>query len=49
MDVSEYKSIIEEHQKQMAINKDVLDRFKNRFDSKIKNVNIYPIWAVGFL
>ncbi len=46
MDVSEYKSIIEEHQQQMAIHKDILDRFEGRFNAKIEQAKIYPTWAV---
>ena len=46
MDVSEYKSIIEEHQKQINIHKNMMEVFENRFDSKIKNTKIYPTWAV---
>ncbi|WP_445954995.1 DUF6730 family protein [Yeosuana sp.] len=46
MDVSEYKSIIEEHQKQMAIHKDTLERFEGRFNAKIEQAKIYPTWAV---
>tara|TARA_R110001583_G_scaffold69123_1_gene196145 strand:- start:3416 stop:3757 length:342 start_codon:yes stop_codon:yes gene_type:complete len=47
MDVSEYKSIIEEHQQQMAIHKDILDRFESRFNAKIEQAKIYPTWAVA--
>jgi len=46
MDVSEYKSIIEVHQKQMAIHKDTLERFESRFNAKIEQAEIYPTWAV---
>ncbi|WP_445737282.1 DUF6730 family protein [Mariniflexile sp.] len=46
MDVSEYKSIIEVHQKQMVIHKDILDRFEGRFNAKIEQAKIYPTWAV---
>jgi hypothetical protein len=46
MDVSEYKSIIEEHQQQMAIHKDILNRFESRFNAKIEQAKIYPTWAV---
>ena len=46
MDVSEYKSIIEEHQQQMAIHKDTLERFEGRFNAKIEQAKIYPTWAV---
>lgn len=46
MDVSEYKSIIEEHQRQMASHKDSLERFESRFNNKIEQAKIYPTWAV---
>lgn len=46
MDVSEYKSIIEEHQKQMNIHKEMLERFESRFNNKINEAKIYPTWAV---
>lgn len=46
MDVSEYKSIIEEHQQQMAIHKDTLERFESRFSAQIEQAKIYPTWAV---
>jgi hypothetical protein len=46
MDVSEYKSIIEEHQQQMASHKDTLERFESRFNNKIEQAKIYPTWAV---
>lgn len=46
MDVSEYKSIIENHQQQMSIHKVTLERFENRFNNKIKEAKIYPTWAV---
>ena len=46
MDVSEYKSIIEEHQLQMNTYKDMLERFESRFNNKINEAKIYPTWAV---
>lgn len=46
MDVSEYKSIIEEHQQQMAIHKDTLERFESRLNNKLNEAKIYPTWAV---
>lgn len=46
MDVTEYKSIIEEHQQQMAIHKDTLERFESRFSAQIEQAKIYPTWAV---
>ncbi|WP_339916968.1 DUF6730 family protein [Yeosuana marina] len=46
MDVSEYKSIIEAHQKQMAIHKNMIEGFERRFNDKINQAKIYPTWAV---
>lgn len=46
MDVTEYKAIIEAHQKQMTSQLNSLERFESRFDSKIKEAKIYPTWAV---
>ncbi|MFD0834872.1 DUF6730 family protein [Mariniflexile aquimaris] len=46
MDLTEYKSIIEEHQKQMSIHKNMMEGFENRFNNKIKEAKIYPSWAV---
>ena len=46
MDLTEYKSIIEIHKQQMASHKNGLERFENRFNSKIKQAKIYPTWAV---
>ncbi|WP_445735051.1 DUF6730 family protein [Mariniflexile sp.] len=46
MDLSEYKSIVEEHQQQMAIHKDTLERFESRFNNKINETKIYPTWAI---
>ena len=46
MDVSEYKSIIEAHHKQMDILKNLIERFESRFNAKIDQAKIYPTWAV---
>ena len=46
MDVTEYKSIIEAHQQQMASNLKAIKDFENRFYEKIKQAKIYPKWAV---
>lgn len=46
MDLTEYKSIIQEHQKQMSIHKNMMEGFENRFNNKIKEAKIYPYWAV---
>ncbi len=46
MDVTEYKAIIEAHQKQMTSQLNSMERFESRFDSKIKEAKIYPTWAV---
>jgi len=46
MEVTEYKSIIETHQKQMTTHLNAIERFENRFNNKIKQAKIYPNWAV---
>lgn len=46
VDISEYKYIIEEQQKQMTIHKDALERFEGRFNAKIGQAKIYPTWVV---
>ncbi|GGK34511.1 hypothetical protein GCM10007962_31200 [Yeosuana aromativorans] len=46
MDVSEYKTIIEEHQKQMASHIKAIEGFESRFNDKINKAKIYPNWAV---
>ncbi|WP_047414687.1 DUF6730 family protein [Cellulophaga sp. Hel_I_12] len=46
MDVSEYKTIIEAHQKQIYIHKNLIEGFENRFNAKINQAKIYPTWAV---
>lgn len=46
MDVSEYKDIIEEHQKEMASHLKAMEHFENRFNNKIKEAKIYPTWVV---
>lgn len=46
MDLTEYKSIVEEHQKQMQSHLNEIKHFENRFNKKIKEAKIYPTWAV---
>lgn len=46
MDISEYKSIIEKHQQEMASHINSIERFENRFNNKIEQAKIYPNWAV---
>ncbi len=46
IDLKEYKSIIELHQKKMAEIIDSQERFLNRFESLLKKTKIYPNWAV---
>jgi len=46
IDVSEYKAIIEAHQKQMDIHKNMIEGFEKRFYNKINQAKIYPNWAV---
>ena len=46
MDLSEYRTIIEKHQKQMAIHKNMIEGFERRFNNKINQAKMYPTWAV---
>lgn len=46
MDVSEYKALIADHQKQMIIHKNMIESFECRFNNKINQAKIYPTWAV---
>jgi len=46
MDITEYKSIIEDHQQQMVSNLKAIKDFEIRFYKKIKQAKIYPKWAV---
>ena len=46
MDLTEYKSIIETHQEKMVAHLNSIERFENRFDSKIRHAKMYPTWAV---
>lgn len=46
MDISEYKSIIAAHQKQMETHKNLIEDFEKRFNVKINQAKIYPNWAI---
>ena len=46
MDVSEYKSIIENHEQKMDDQVKSQERFENRFKTLLKTAKIYPNWAV---
>lgn len=46
MDLTEYKTIIESHQKQMTSCIRAIKDFENRFENRIKKAKIYPNWAV---
>ena len=46
MDLTKYKSIIEEHEQKMASHTKAIERFESRFENKIKQAKIYPTWAV---
>lgn len=46
IDVSEYKTIIKEHQQQMQSHLNEIKGFERRFNNKIENAKIYPTWAV---
>tara|TARA_R110002033_G_scaffold109253_1_gene155342 strand:+ start:602 stop:868 length:267 start_codon:yes stop_codon:yes gene_type:complete len=48
MDLTKYKSIIEEHEQKMASHTKAIERFESRFENKIKQAKIYPTWAVAF-
>jgi len=46
MDLTEYKSIIQEHQQKMKELVSGQERFESRFNNKLKQAKIYPNWAV---
>lgn len=46
MDLTEYKSVVDEHQKQMSIHKNMIEGFEDRFNVKIEQAKIYPTWAI---
>jgi len=46
MDVTEYKSIIENHEQKMDDQIKSQGRFENRFKGLLKNAKVYPNWAV---
>ncbi len=46
MDLSEYKTMIFSHQKEMASHLKAIEHFENRFNNKINQAKIYPNWAV---
>tara|TARA_R110002072_G_scaffold142396_1_gene287726 strand:+ start:69 stop:383 length:315 start_codon:yes stop_codon:yes gene_type:complete len=46
MDLSEYKTMLFSHQKEMASHLKAIERFENRFNNKINQAKIYPNWAV---
>ena len=46
VDLTEYKTIIESHQRQMVSCIRNIESFENRFDCKLKQAKIYPTWAV---
>lgn len=46
MDLAEYKTIIESHQKQMTSCIKAMENFEKSFENKIKKAKIYPTWAV---
>ncbi len=46
MDLSEYKTILFSHQKEMTSHLKAIERFENRFNNKINQAKIYPNWAV---
>ena len=46
MDLTEYKSIIENHQQKMNEQINAQERFESRFERLLKTAKIYPNWAV---
>lgn len=46
MDLAEYKTFIDSHQKQMVSCIRAMEGFEKRFENKIKKAKIYPTWAV---
>ena len=46
MDVAEYKTIIEAHQKEMDSHKRAMQNFEDRFNDKIERAKFYPTWAI---
>lgn len=46
MDLTEYKTLIQSHQEQVISNIKAMERFRNHFDTTIKQAKIYPNWAV---
>jgi conjugal transfer/entry exclusion protein len=46
MDISEYKTILFSHQKEMTSHLKAIECFENRFNNKINQAKIYPNWAV---
>ena len=46
MDLSEYRTMIYSHQKEMKSYLDSIERFESRFNYKLEQAKIYPNWAV---
>ena len=46
MDITEYKSIIENHEQKMNDQIKSQERFESRFEHLFKNAKVYPNWAV---
>jgi len=46
IDITEYKSIIESHQQEMASHIQTIERFEEDFENQLKQAKIYPTWAV---
>jgi ABC-type transport system involved in multi-copper enzyme maturation permease subunit len=47
MDLSEYRTMIYSHKKEMKSYLDAIERFENRFNYKLEQAKIYPNWAVA--
>ncbi len=46
IDITEYKTLIENHLKKMKEQIDTQNRFESRFENLIKTAKVYPNWAV---
>lgn len=46
MEVSEYKSILEKHQKRMESHLDAMKGFENRFGKQLQKAKTYVTWVV---
>ena len=47
MDLTNYKSIIEQHEQKMDSHIKAIERFESHLEKKIKRAKIYPTWAAA--